>query len=68
MKYIFGGLILLAGVACAPVKPWQKGNLAKPTMAFNADPLETQFRQHVYASREAAFGGSGVNISSCGCN
>jgi hypothetical protein len=37
-------------------------------MTFNSDPLETQFRQHVYASREGAFGGSGVNISSCGCN
>ena len=68
MKYIIGVLILLAGIGCTPVKPWEKGNLAKPTMAFNSDPLETQFRQHVYSSREAASGGSGVNIASCGCN
>jgi hypothetical protein len=68
MRYFIGVLMLVVGIGCSPVKPWQKGNLAKPTMAFNADPLETQFRQHVFSSREAAFGGSGVNISSCGCN
>jgi hypothetical protein len=68
MKYIVGVLILMTAIGCSPVKPWQKGNLAKPIMAFNSDPLETQFRQHVYSSREAASGGNGVNISSCGCN
>lgn len=68
MKCILGVLILIAVVGCSSVKPWQKGNLAKPIMAFNSDPLETQFRQHVYSSREAATGGTGVNISSCGCN
>ena len=68
MKYTFSIMIIFTAIGCSHVKPWEKGNLAKPIMAFNSNPLEAQFRQHVYTSREAASGGSGVNISSCGCN
>lgn len=54
--------------ACAEVKPWQKGELAKPQMAFDGDPLESRFLQHTYFSKENASGGYGVGGGGCGCN
>jgi hypothetical protein len=57
---------LLAG--CAPVQPWEKGKLAKPEMSFGGNPLESRFDEHVYTSREAASGGTGVGGGGCGCN
>jgi hypothetical protein len=53
---------------CAPVKPWQKEYLARPDMSFEPDPLEAKSRQHVFTSREAAFGSYGVGGGGCGCN
>jgi hypothetical protein len=59
----------LAGCSSmAPVQPWQKGNLAKPEMAFDVDPLDTRFMEHTYFSKEGASGGSGVGGGGCGCN
>ncbi|MCU0952905.1 MAG: DUF4266 domain-containing protein [Burkholderiaceae bacterium] len=65
------GLLLLAAGAltgCATVQPWEKGNLAKPEMAFDGDPLQARFEQHVYFSKENASGGYGVGGGGCGCN
>ncbi len=53
--------------ACTQVKPWQKGNFTKSHMAFEPDPLESQFLQHVFESKEAASGGYGVASVGCGC-
>jgi hypothetical protein len=50
------------------VEPWQKGNLAKPEMTFDEDPLERGFKEHIYSSKEASAGGSGVGGGGCGCN
>jgi hypothetical protein len=61
-------LALLALGACAPVKPWEKGYLAKTNMAFDPDPVEARQRNHLYASKEAAKGGNGVGGGGCGCN
>lgn len=65
-------LLLLASLAgCSliePVKPWQKGYLARPEMTFDGDHLETRYNEHVYFSKEAASGGSGVGGGGCGCN
>jgi hypothetical protein len=66
-------LAVLAGLAgCAPVQPWEKGKLARPEMGFGASPLETgleaRYGEHVYTSREAASGGTGVGGGGCGCN
>jgi hypothetical protein len=64
-------LIQLALGACAgpqPVAAWQKGDLAKPIMAFDPDPLAARIRQQVYLSKEAASGGNAVGSSACGCN
>ncbi len=56
-------------MGCAtPVQPWQKGNLAKPEMAFDPDPLQTRFAEHTYFSKEGASGGMSVGGGGCGCN
>jgi len=62
-------LAALAGCSSiGSVQPWQKGNLAKPEMAFDPDPLETRFIDHTYFSKEGASGGAGVGGGGCGCN
>lgn len=59
---------LLAGCEVQPVKAWERGYLAQPEMANDPDPLATEYREHVYFSKEAAFGGAGVGGGGCGCN
>jgi len=70
-------LTLLAAVAaltlgaCAEIRPpkaWEKGELARPVMRMDVDPLEARFSAHTYFSKEAASGGSGVGGGGCGCN
>lgn len=61
-------LMLPALVACSSVQPWEKGVLAKPEMGFEGDRLEALFIEHIYASKDAAAGGSGVGGGGCGCN
>jgi len=60
----------LSACAFAPPKPWEKGELAKPAMQFDAvgDRLEAKYQEHVYFSKEAASGGYGVGGGGCGCN
>ncbi|NTV92656.1 MAG: DUF4266 domain-containing protein [Chlorobiaceae bacterium] len=53
---------------CSSVQPWEKGNLAKPEMTFEGDKLDTGYTEHIYSSKEAASGGSGVGGGGCGCN
>lgn len=50
------------------VPAWEKGNLAKPGMALDDDPLEQRYLQHIYTSKEAASGGTSVGGGGCGCN
>ena len=54
--------------ACTVVKPWQRGTLAKPEMAWSKDSLEAEFEQHVFSSKEASHGGDGAAGGGCGCN
>ena len=35
---------------------------------IQGDALETRFNEHIYASKEAASGGSAVGGGGCGCN
>jgi Domain of unknown function (DUF4266) len=51
-----------------PVNAWDKADLAKPEMTFESDVLDAKFSDHIYFSREAATGGSGVGGGGCGCN
>ena len=70
MKKIWLALsvLALAGCGIAPVQPWEKGNLAKPEMAFDPDPLQSRYEQHIYFSKENMTGGYGVGGGGCGCN
>lgn len=54
--------------AITPVQAWEKGTLAKTEMLMEGDGLEARFNEHIYNSREAASGGSGVGGGGCGCN
>lgn len=58
----------LSGCALKPVQPWEKGELARADMLIQGDSLETRFNEHIYASKEAASGGSAVGGGGCGCN
>lgn len=59
--------LIVNGVACSPVSPWQRGVLAKPQMALDPNPIDEVMRNHNYSSREAApAGGAGVG-GGCGC-
>jgi hypothetical protein len=56
----------LAG--CTPVAAWERGTLARPEMALDADPLETTLNNHIYFSKEASSGGNSASGGGCGCN
>jgi hypothetical protein len=58
----------LSGCAVKPVQPWEKGELARTDMLIQGDSLETRVNEHIYASKEAASGGSAVGGGGCGCN
>jgi len=65
------GLAVLACVGlasgCASVPAWERGNLAKPQMAFDLNPTESALRAHAYSSREAAASGQVGAGGGCGC-
>ncbi|MBC7620577.1 MAG: DUF4266 domain-containing protein [Candidatus Saccharibacteria bacterium] len=62
-------LAALGGCSATPtVQAWEKGNLARPEMGFERDALDAKFTDHIYFSKEAASGGTGVGGGGCGCN
>lgn len=62
-------LVWLGGCSSiGQVNAWEKGNLAKPDMTFESDPLDQRFTQHIYGSKENSSGGYGVGGGGCGCN
>ena len=69
-------VLAMLGIACVaagcaafdPPKPWEKGDLARPSMRFDADPLAARATMHVYQSKEGAAGGGTVGGGGCGCN
>jgi len=71
-KAILLALPLLAaalGYGCAHVQPWEKSTLAKSTMKVGGPvPGLATIDQHVYFSKEAVHGGTGVGGGGCGCN
>ncbi len=60
------GVTLLSG--CAPLQPWERGNLAKPHMALTPNPGQAAMKTHLQLSREAASGGGAAAGGGCGCN
>jgi hypothetical protein len=72
-RLLFAALLVaietLSGCATfAPPQPWEKGDLAKPSMRFDADALATKATLHVYQSKEGASAGGSVGGGGCGCN
>jgi Domain of unknown function (DUF4266) len=71
MRFVVLAALTVALAGCAsmtPPKPWEKGELARSSMQFGADPLDARYRDHIYQSREMAGGGRGVGGGGCGCN
>lgn len=71
VRLLLSGLAagMLSGCSGLPqVNAWEKGVLAQSAMTFDSDKLDSKFVEHVYVSREAASGGSGVGGGGCGCN
>lgn len=64
-------LCVLSGCALVPSVPvaaYEKGDLARPAMQFDADRLDAAFNDHIYFSKEGASGGRSVGGGGCGCN
>lgn len=68
MTMAFLGALTLSACSVQPVKPWQRGALAQPAMAWEVDPILNEYREHVQFSKEAASGGNGLGGGGCGCN
>lgn len=66
-RLMIGTVAALALAGCTTVEPWQRGGLAKPQMALDPAPLQSQLREHNYGSREAGAGGSAGGGGGCGC-
>lgn len=72
MLRIFGIFVLvLVASGCSSFKPWvkpyERGQLADPIMAFDRDPVSTKYLMHVYDAREGARGAEGGAGGGCGC-
>ncbi|MDT8283492.1 MAG: DUF4266 domain-containing protein [Gammaproteobacteria bacterium] len=50
------------------VKPWEKDILAQQAMQFPQDKMFSYGDNHLFFSKEASTGGSGVGGGGCGCN
>ena len=57
----------LAAVGCAHVAPYERGNLARPSMSAE-DPFTTPLAAHVQDVSEGATGGLSGGGGGCGCN
>ncbi len=59
-------VLALGAVACTHVAPYERGQLANPTMT-GAD-IDGLAASHVRAVHEGATGGGSIAESGCGCN
>lgn len=50
------------------VKPWERNVLAQESMQLEPDAMQAYADTHIYFSREASTGGSGIGGGGCGCN
>jgi hypothetical protein len=59
---------LLNLMACSQVKSWERGNLARPEMAFSNDPLAEKIQDHIFFSKEGSSSAAAGAGGGCGCN
>ncbi len=64
----FLGFLCLTGCSHLGAKPYERGILAKPTMALDSDAITASFNDHTYFSKEASSGGASFGGGGCGCN
>ena len=50
------------------VKPWEKDVLAQEAMQMPQDKMFSYSDDHIFFSKEASTGGTGVGGGGCGCN
>ena len=55
-------------LGCQQVRPWERGMLARPEMAWDSDPLGALLQDHIFFSKEASSGGDTAAGGGCGCN
>ena len=68
MIVVMTAVLFFSGCA-KEVKPWEKDTLAKDTMKDGGtNNLIKKYEEHIYFSKEASKGGSGVAGGGCGCN
>ncbi len=53
---------------CVHVRPYEREDLARPSMDPQNEQAQAAFYAHVHDSREGAPGGGGVAGGGCGCN
>ena len=64
---LLGAALLVS--ACTTVKPWERDQLARPEMAWDADGLEAAQNGHIFFSKEGSTAGGGdAGGGGCGCN
>jgi len=68
MFLLLAALLLALLSGCQAVQPWERGTLAEYGMRPDRDPLSAHLAEHVFFTREATSGGSGVGGGGCGCN
>ncbi|MBL8469594.1 DUF4266 domain-containing protein [Methyloversatilis discipulorum] len=61
----FSLVLMLSG--CADVAVWERGDLARPDMALEPQPIQRAIHEHVYSSREAGSAGAAGQGGGCGC-
>ena len=61
-------LALVALAGCVNVAPYQRGYLARESMALDPDPGMAKALKKTYSAKEAASGGASVGGGGCGCN
>lgn len=63
------GLLAVGGCSMQPVQPWERGDLAREDMQWEAGLVEeVTVRDHTYTSKEAASLSPTLGGGGCGCN
>ncbi|MDF1875950.1 DUF4266 domain-containing protein [Sulfurimonas sp. SAG-AH-194-I05] len=70
MKFTITIIVLILFSGCTKeIKPWEKGMLAKDSMKSSSkNTIGKKFEEHMFFSKEASKGGSGISGGGCGCN
>lgn len=67
-QWLLAAALLAATAGCAVVQPWERGTLARPSMATETPPHEAAQKQRTYQAKEGGAAANGVGGGGCGCN